>query len=197
MPEVIVGVDPGLTNTAVVVLDRTYQVQSLNLIQARSVAGKRLVDIEMGVDSVLSKFSSSDISVYLEGYAYGAKYQRESLAELGGVLRRYFYLNQFEYWVIPPLLLKKYVSGSTRANKNFMKKRTKEKWGHSFKSDDICDAYGLARLGVTCHYSLPFSDDHEREVVREIQNYPGNYLEANTARRPPKRHVNRQNTIKS
>lgn len=171
----VCGIDAGLRNTGLVVLDMDYGVQSLNLIQAEPSAAKRLRDIELAVDLATNPY---DVTVFIEGYAYGAAYQRESLAELGGVLRRFFYVESIPYWVIPPLMLKQFVTGSARAKKNYMKKCTKERWDMDFKSDDVCDAYGLARLGVGV-----LTGDTQDDIVAKILSNQGNYLEANTARR--------------
>lgn len=172
----VAGLDPGLRHTGLTVLDETFSVESLNLIEVEPSAAKRLVDIETAVDLVLGKYQ--DITVFIEGYAYGAAYQRESLAELGGVLRRYFYMHDITYWVIPPLMLKQFVTGTARANKNYMKKCTKERWDIAFKSDDVCDAYGLARLGVSI-----LNGATQEPVVAKILADIDNYRGANTARR--------------
>lgn len=190
--EVTVGIDPGLTETGVVVMDREFNVLSANLIKVVPSAAKRLYDIEQALNEILDKhMMDSHVTIFIEGYAYGAKFQRESLAELGGVLRRYFFVNVLTYWVIPPLINKQFVTGTATANKNYMKKMTKEKWDENFKSDDVCDAYGLARLG-TCvlnyldGYPPGTGSVYETKVVAEIaQNVP-HYKGANTARRPAK-----------
>lgn len=177
----IIGCDFGLVKSGIVVLGEEG-ILSQSLIRVKSKAGQRLVDIEAGFDQIIRPYREN-IIVFVEGYAYGAKYQRESLAELGGVMRRYFCLNNLEYWVIPPTMLKSFVTNNGKASKNYMKKRTKEKWGLSFKSDDVCDAYGLARLGRTVLAELPTLEEHEYETVNEILTNKENYWQANTARR--------------
>ena len=179
----IVGVDAGLVNTGLVVLEEDFETVSFNLIQAEPSPAKRLYDIEVAVDAILSELDNEDLTIFMEGYAYGAKYQRESLAELGGVLRRYFYLEDLPYWIIPPLNLKQFVSGSARANKNYMMKCTREKWGIDFKNDDVCDAYGLARIGVHVLTNSVPTEFYENKVVSEILNNKDWYFEPNTAAR--------------
>ena len=195
--ELTIGIDPGLTETGVVLMRRDYSVVETDLIRVEPSAAKRLWDIEQALDHITLQYSMDyHITVFIEGYAYGAKFQRESLAELGGVLRRNFYVNNFIYWVIPPRLNKLFVTGTGTANKNFMKKCTKEKWNMDFKSDDVCDAYGLARLGTAVmnyreHTAMfgggTLDNAIEASVVLDIAGNPEHYRQANTARRPPKR----------
>jgi Holliday junction resolvasome RuvABC endonuclease subunit len=191
IPRLIIGLDPGLVKPALVVMNMDYSIVSTDLIKVEPSAAKRLWDIEQAVDHILLPFYMNyHITVFIEGYAYGSKFQRESLAEIGGVLRRYFYLNNLTYWVIPPTTNKLYVAGLGTANKNYMKQQTKAKWGLDFKSDDICDAHGLAHLGVSVLNELRgnpcVSGETEQGVVKEITNNAVRYKNANTAARPPR-----------
>lgn len=185
-----IGVDPGLGKSGVVVIDEAFNIQSQNLIQVRTRGTQRLVDIEMAFDSILRPYLSEELEVFIEGYAYGAKYQRESLAELGGVLRRYMHLARINFWVIPPTSLKLFVTENGKAKKNYMKKCTKEKWGQIFKSDDVCDAYGMSRLGMCILKTFNGENHsmlaHEYKIVQDIVANPEYYRNSSTARKRPK-----------
>lgn len=190
-----VGCDFGLRKSGIVLLDENYEILSQNLLRVNSTVkgAERLVDIENGFHTIVKDFRNEDLTIFVEGYAYGAKYQRESLAELGGVIRRYLYLHNLTFLVIPPNSLKLFVTGTGRAKKNFMKKCTKDKWGQSFKSDDVCDAYGLSRLGMTTmkiqNGAADYShlDNHERLVVEDIVKNPELYRNKNTASKVKKK----------
>lgn len=191
----IVGCDFGLTNSGLVILNEQGNLVEQALIRVKSRAAQRLIDIEAGFDQLTEPYRH-DLLVFVEGYAYGAKYQRESLAELGGVMRRYFCLHELDYWVIPPTMLKAYITGTGKASKNYMKKCTKEKWDLAFKSDDVCDAHGLARLGQQMLTLKKFQDvpdvwdkldEYEHKELDELIHNSSNYLNANTARRKKKR----------
>lgn len=165
---------------------------------------ERLVDIENGFKSIIETYPKEQLHVFIEGYAYGAKYQRESLAELGGVIRRFLYLQNLSFWIIPPTSLKLFVTGTGRAKKNYMKKCTKEKWGETFKSDDVCDAYGIARLGMCVMKVLngvqgyAHLEEHEQNVIRDIVLHPELYREKNTASvRKKKKNVKAKRKAKS
>lgn len=185
-----IGCDFGLRKSGIVILDGSYEIVSQNLIQTdEHVKGaERLVLIEEGFNSILNDLDGQDMEVFVEGYAYGAKFQRESLAELGGVIRRNLFLRKQAFWVVPPTSVKMYVTGSGRATKNYMKKCTKEKWNESFKSDDVCDAYGLSRVGMNimlCDRDLQDypAAPNEQQVIQEIIENKGFYKNRSTAGR--------------
>lgn len=186
---IVVGCDFGLRKSGVVSLGSDFEILSQNLLRiSQDIKGaERLVNIERGFDTIVKEYPQEDLVFFVEGYAYGAKYQRESLAELGGVMRRYLYLNNLQFWIIPPNSLKIFVTGTGRAKKNFMKKCTKDRWGLSFKSDDVCDAYGMSRLGQTVlqvrdgAMELSQLDSTERKVIEDMVLHPELYVNKNTA----------------
>lgn len=183
----IVGCDFGLVKSGIVVLDEHFNIQTQTLIRVQSSGAQRLVDIEQGFAQIVAPYTG-ELTAFIEGYAYGARYQRESLAELGGVMRRFFCINSIDYWTIPPTSNKYYVTGTGRASKNYMKKVTKEQWGIAFKSDDICDAYGLAHLGVASQRTAKKDKKLELtveqiKIIDEILFNKDHYLNGNTAKR--------------
>lgn len=193
---VSVGCDFGLVKSGIVVLNDRFQIESQNLIRVKSRGSERLCDIERAYDSIIKPYAPLDMEVFVEGYAYGAKYQRESLAELGGVMRRYLHINKLNFWIIPPTSIKLFVTGTGKASKNYMKKCTKDQWNQIFKSDDVCDAYGLARLGmcilrtyrgVEGFNHLP---SNQQDVIRDIMEHTEFYRNSSTARKRTTRKAN-------
>lgn len=190
-----VGCDFGLRKSGIVLLDDKFEIESQNLVKVtEKVRGaERLVSIERGFHSIVEPYRLQHLEIFVEGYAYGAKYQRESLAELGGVIRRYLHLADLTFWVIPPTSLKFFVTGTSKASKNYMKKCTKEKWGQIFKSDDVCDAYGMSRLGMcvmkAMHGIQGFAHlpENEQHVIREIIMHPEYVRNSSTAKKRPKK----------
>lgn len=193
MDIVSVGCDFGLVKSGIVILNDNFQIESQNLIRVKSRGAERLCDIERAFDSIVKPYGPLDIECFVEGYAYGAKYQRESLAELGGVMRRYLHIAKLNFWIIPPTSLKLFVTGTGKASKNYMKKCTKEKWNQIFKSDDVCDAYGMSRLGMcimkTYRGVEGFSHlpQNEQDVIKDILNHAEFYRNSNTARKKPRK----------
>lgn len=185
----VAGCDLGLTKSGVVILNSNFEIEEQNLIRVQSKGVEKLVDIEKAFRWIMERYKGEDLNIFIEGYAYGAKYQRESLAELGGVIRRYIYLASLPYWIVPPNSVKTFVTGNGRASKNYMKKCTKEKWGQIFKSDDVCDAYGMARLGMSVmkvvngHEGYRHLPQNEQEVVKAIITNPDWYKNSSTSKK--------------
>jgi len=193
MDMVAVGCDFGLVKSGIVIVNQDFEIESQNLIRVKSKGAERLCDIENAFNSILTPYRPLDVEVFVEGYAYGAKYQRESLAELGGVMRRYLHLANLHFWIIPPTSLKLFVTGTGKASKNYMKKCTKEKWDKVFKSDDVCDAYGMSRLGMSVMRVLKGVDgykhleQYQQNVLKDILYNQEFYRNSNTAKRSKKR----------
>lgn len=114
--------------------------------------------------------------VCMEGYAYGSAHGREEAGELGAVVKtvlRYSLDSPYCYpTLVPPPTLKKYVSGTGRADKDVVKKAVKGLWGVDFdkemtkaQADNAADAYVLARIAK----ALTTHGDDPRDVrMREI-----------------------------
>lgn len=200
---VCVGCDFGLNKTGIVVLDEEYKIRSQNLVEAGdNVKGaERLVVIENAFQAILDEIENEEIVLFLEGYAYGAKWQRESLAELGGVIRRCLFLRKQDFWAIPPTKVKKFATGHGGANKNFVKKCTREKWNEAFKSDDVCDAYCIARIGMTVTKVQRGLQDYpklkeEQQVIQEIIEDSDDYKNRNTAGRNKSQNGRKRKTAR-
>lgn len=192
-PLISVGCDFGLVKSGIVLINSSFEIESQNLIRVKSRGAERLCDIERSFDHILKPYLPCEIEVFVEGYAYGAKYQRESLAELGGVMRRYLHLAKLSFWIIPPTSLKFFVTGTGKASKNYMKKCTKEQWDKVFKTDDVCDAYGMSRLGMHVMKSLRGLEGYshlvqnQQDVIKEVLYNQEHFRDVNTATRSGKR----------
>lgn len=195
-----IGCDFGLRKSGIVILNDKFEIETQDLIRVHEKikGAQRLLDIETAFHFIVEPFRDQEIEVFVEGYAYGAKYQRESLAELGGVMRRYLHLHNMTFWIIPPTSLKLFVTGTGKATKNYMKKCTKEQWDQVFKSDDVCDAYGMSRLGMTLMKSNRGTQgwahlhDAGRGVITDILQHPEYYRNSNTAKKRPNAKAQRK-----
>lgn len=107
-------------------------------------------------------------AVCMEGYANGAKFGRELAGELGGQVKTYFWTHhQTMPFIVPPTVLKKYVTGKGTAKKNEMLLGVYKRWDVEFKDDNLADAYALAR----------FRFDLERVRVGDVEDIPKFQLE--------------------
>lgn len=82
----------------------------------------------------------------MEGYAHGAKFNREKMGELGGIVKLSWYAAFGEDPIIvSPTVLKKYVTGKGTASKEQMLAGVEAKWGVKFADHNLADAYSLAQ----------------------------------------------------
>lgn len=83
----------------------------------------------------------------IEGYAYGKLYQRESLAELGGVLRLVLQQRQVPYLIVAPRSAKAFALSGTATKRQL--RALAESWvGHPIHYLDESDAMILAAVGA-------------------------------------------------
>jgi len=109
---------------------------------------ERIEIISRGVVSFLRNTTSA-----IEGYSYGSKGKSVTdIAELGGVIRYEIAhnINRDEWEVapeiIPPTSLKRFTTGSGKADKAKMAIFVYKKWGFEHDDHNVIDAYALAQM---------------------------------------------------
>jgi Holliday junction resolvasome RuvABC endonuclease subunit len=88
-----------------------------------------------------------NIKVFMEGYAYGSKLNREKLGELGGIVKlacRHVLCR--DPVSVAPTALKAFATGSGRADKAAMVKAV-QAFDPDITNDNLADAYLLAVYG--------------------------------------------------
>lgn len=175
-PVVVVGLDPSLTGFGVC----EYAVGRAHATQRWAPKGmtdiERLAHFYERVHALL--VWSKPRAVAIEGYAFDAgkgKSRAHSLGELGGVvrlaLRNYSVVQHHppKVLVVPPTVLKKFVTDNGNAPKELMLLKTYKVWGAEFTNSDECDAYGLSRLAAAIVGAEQPRLAYQREVVAKIQ----------------------------
>jgi Holliday junction resolvasome RuvABC endonuclease subunit len=160
----VLGVDPSLTHTAVH-RGASDEDGSLERFEMRGAltkgSGKSAKQIHLHALARLAfledefrhfimtvpNFDTTRKYMFIEGYAMGAKFNREALGELGGVLRLAAFRNGWNIVVVAPTALKKFVTKGGKADKNAMMMHCLDAFGYKATDDDDCDAYCLMRLG--------------------------------------------------
>ncbi len=138
------GIDPSLNNTAYCILSGDVGVfGKVDVGKRRGM--ERLIYIEKYMADILS-IHQPDL-IMIEGYSYASTHQAHQAGELGGILRRIFYLESIPWVEVPPPTLKKFVTGKGNADKNLVMLNVYKRWGVETGSDDEADAYGLAKAG--------------------------------------------------
>lgn len=146
------GLDVSLTGTGIEILDqdaeRVYSSTvgySLNGAKTEREAVERLVWIANEIVGLVKKFGVELVGV--EGYAFGAKYGRERLAELHGVLKSQLFLScQIIPSVVPPKTARSKVfgKGCGGIKKKFVRPLLKQR-GVEIDDPDQADAHVVAR----------------------------------------------------
>lgn len=143
------GVDLSLNSAGIVILDSNYNIKLQKIITSKT---EDEIDVRINeiVNSILFLFLpyKDKLSINVEGLSFFvSKSQRGlQLAGLHYVLRNHLLVNSIPFEITPPTSLKKYITGKGTAKKNIIIKEIYKRWGIDFDSDDLADAYGLARM---------------------------------------------------
>ena len=144
---IFVGLDPSYNGFGIIVIDKKADVVEQKLLKtdSKKEVEERLMELEAGF-----KFISGILSlhcVYIEGPSYAS--QGAFMLQMGALhffLRMFLFKRGIKYKVIAPGALKKFVAGTGVAKKELMLLKTYKKWGVEFDDNNLCDAYGLARM---------------------------------------------------
>lgn len=166
------GIDQALGKTGVVVLSaESHRPQYLDTIRTGTAKGaKRLQLIRDSLTRIIEAYGVRFAA--LEGYSIRSVNRPFDLGEVGGVVRLCFLDQRVEYVTVAPTSLKKYVTGSGRADKTNMRSATLEKWGIDIDQDDACDAYGLAHIARALREASPTTNRAELEVIQGLKAGP-------------------------
>lgn len=141
----IVGLDLSLNSTGFYVVESAGEASGL--IQPGKLTGVRRLD---HVLTHVSKIVGvPNTLVVVEDFSFGSKGQAVfQIAGLGYLVRHMLWRNSVPTLLVPPTMLKKYVTGSGNADKSIVLKEIFKRWGKDINDDNVADAYGLARIGV-------------------------------------------------
>lgn len=140
-----VGIDPA-TKTGLVILD-----EQANVLFAEDVSGDGNKDphrVGTLVDKVMKQLQPRD-KICIEGFSYGSQGQGVSFQYgLGYMLRDRIYRLKYYVDIIAPAAVKKFATGKGNTKKDEMVMPIFRKWGFEHKSDNVRDAYVLARIAA-------------------------------------------------
>lgn len=144
----IMGLDISLTGTGLVVLNDKLEIVRQSLITSKPIAD-RFNRFHGILDSIMSDVRTHQPKiVFIEGYSYnsngGSMFDR---AELGGIIKKALWDKKVKFEELAPTSLKKFITGKGNAPKELMMLKVFKRFGVEFSSNDLCDAYCLARYG--------------------------------------------------
>ncbi len=158
-----VGIDQSYSGFAITIInDKGNYRTTVYKSPLRGV--DRLHDIHDHLTSSLQHINVKDVA--MEGYAFGSQ-MANMLGELGGVVK--LTLRLVGPWyplIVPPTVLKKYVTGKGQGvSKSQIMLHVFKKWGVELNDDNAADSYALARIVAGTH-SLAY----EKEIYDKLQD---------------------------
>lgn len=152
----VIGLDPSLTHTAgfhalghpSALELRGFEITSKPKQYVHGIARLRALRDALASELDACARELPPGTLLVEGYAFGAKCSREALGELGGIYRMLAHERGWTIVVVPPSVLKLYVTGKGTAPKELMMLEVFKRWGYSAPENNSADAYSLMRLAV-------------------------------------------------
>lgn len=147
-----IGVDQSYSGFGLVVLDNNGHCHQKSLLKYPlnkfKDEAERLVKIydDLIMYFAIHQGSGAEIHIGMEGYAYGAKLNREKLGELGGVVKLCSKLVfDISPQTIQPTSLKQCIAGSGKASKQDMVTAIQQ-LDPEITNDNLADAYGISYM---------------------------------------------------
>ena len=139
----VMGIDPStFTGIAVLRGDLLLQAKTITFPET-----KGYVRLQLIADAIRAVVESEDPDVILiERPISSGKFNNEIQSQIGTLIRDRIFTLEHKWYDVSPTTLKKWTSGSGKADKKQMAKAVASRWGYVNKDDNIIDAYALARL---------------------------------------------------
>lgn len=141
----LLAVDPSLQSSGF-----AYQADDeiyVGTIEPKKLRGpERLAYMRDEVSSLLY-FTEATVISY-EDYSMGSKGKVFHIGELGGVLKLLAYERGVDVLLVPPTVLKQYITGRGNASKEDMQVAVRTKYGCKVTQADEVDAYSLFQFGA-------------------------------------------------
>jgi crossover junction endodeoxyribonuclease RuvC len=189
-----VGLDLSLTGTGMVIIDRENLEDNkgfkFSAGEAKAEIGSRIDDLWRKISKVLPK-DPRNTKIFIEGAAFGASFNTFTLGELNGGIK--FKLSEagYTYQTVAPTSLKKYATGKGVAEKSYVSACVALKWNFISPSNDIVDAFVLARMAFDNWVFVP------KEKVRKKTKAAPSSSDANAKKTAePKPKAIRSSTAK-
>lgn len=165
------GLDLSISSTGIAGL--TDEGEALNPI---SVPTKPEWLLPERVDRVLGAITGIlgmyDINLWVieaPSFAPTSIHTAVTLAKLGGCVEHLLWREKQATLYVPPSQLKLFTCGTGNSSKNQMGAWVHKRWGFIHASDDVIDAYALARLGLAYLGRGGKLDDNQMAVLMRLR----------------------------
>ena len=176
----IIGIDPSLTSTGIVVLrdnkvelaETTKNKPELGTIKRVRLIRERIIDITENLTDE-EEWQAPDL-IAIEGFSYGSKGRSVfDIAYLGWRIREDLEWLRIEDgipWLeVPPSQLKKFATGQGNANKEIILQQVYKRWGVEFSDNNQADAYVLAQIGRAYSGDTEGLTAFQQEVIANLK----------------------------
>ena len=165
---IILGIDPSLTSTGICLMNsETGEVGETMAIAPSNAGMERLATFRQEIINLITM--RSDMHVFIEGYSFGSGGKRESMAELGGVIRLTLYDHEIEFIEVPPKTLKKFATGNGNADKIQMGVTLMKEFSLEYPTPDQTDAFWLCQFGRAYHGLITNLSKARQEVIADMK----------------------------
>jgi Holliday junction resolvasome RuvABC endonuclease subunit len=149
------GLDLSLTGTGWVLFESKDDVTPIQgLIDTNKLDGLERIDHilteikNLLQDKPFSQELSETTLVVIEDFSFASKGSSLfQIAGLGYIVRHWLWKNKIDFLLVPPTVLKKFVTGAGNSDKSVMLMKILKNWDVEILDDNIGDAYGLSRIG--------------------------------------------------
>lgn len=142
-----IGIDLSLTGTGLVFLDKKGNVMKLIKSKPPKIKNpttelERLMSIRDQIEIKKAKL------VAIEGIAFMTRNSTSTsqLSALNYMVRERLYKLGIPFVIVAPTSLKKFVTGKGNSGKDIVMLEAYKRWNVSITDNNICDAYGLAKI---------------------------------------------------
>jgi crossover junction endodeoxyribonuclease RuvC len=141
-----------------------------NVLVQKEITSKSKKDPQRFIDLAREVYFHlfDDDKVAIEGFSYGSKGKGVSTQYGIGWIIRTKLINH-DYKDIPPSVLKKFATGKGNVKKENMILPIYQKWGFESDSDNIRDAYVLARISMALD-GIGTLTKYQEEVIEKIKH---------------------------
>ena len=160
-----IGIDLS-SKTGLVAINQENKILMAEEIQGDSNEDpKRMVSL---TEKILQRLDAKD-KIMIEGFSYGSRGRGVSFQfGLGHYVRNELYKYGFDYKIVAPGQLKKFASGKGNTSKDNMILPIYKKWGFEHESDNVRDAFVLAKIGQAFNQGNDLLK-YENEVIEELK----------------------------
>jgi len=161
------GLDLSLSSSGAVIIDDNYKILQKQVLSTSSVGVERLYFLEEMLKGFLQEIVGNILLICIEAPAYGiSEGNLFHLGQWAGLVELTLFKLGKKYIFASPSQLKKYVMGSGKGAKQLMLLKTFQNFYEEFEDDNLCDAYGLARIA---HDYYLYKKENKKILVKKYQ----------------------------